>query len=175
MSEMTPDDHIDPDDAPDQEAVAEDVDEMMDTSYSPPESYRGEGFGTTADEALEGENLEQRLAQEVPEPDPYAELPETVGGEVGAERAGRLVAPDEGLGEDTDAELIGDDVGIDGAAASSEEAAVHVVGDGLEEDSSADLVNDPAADAAVEAAEDDLAEQVDPATDAGVEIVDDRA
>ena len=175
MSEMTPDDHIDSDDAPDQEAVVEDVDEMMDTSYSPPESYRGEGFGTTAQEALEGENLEQRLAQEVPEPDPYAEQPESVGGEVGSERAGRLVAPDEGLGEDTDAELVGDDVGIDGAAASSEEAAVHVVADESSEDASADAVDDPAADAMVEAAEDDLAEHVDPETDAGVEIVDDQA
>ena len=50
-------------------------------------------------------------------------------GEVGDERAGRLVAPDEGLGEDTEKDLVGEDVGIDGAAASAEEAAVHVVPD----------------------------------------------
>jgi hypothetical protein len=48
---------------------------------------------------------------------------------VGSERAGRLVAPDEGLGVDVDSELFGDDVGIDGAGASAEEAAVHVVED----------------------------------------------
>ncbi len=48
-------------------------------------------------------------------------------GEVGDRRAGRLVDPDQGLGEDTDSELVGDDVGIDGAAASAEEAAMHVV------------------------------------------------
>ena len=47
----------------------------------------------------------------------------------GTERAGRLVAPDQGIGEDEDKELIAEDVGIDGAASSAEEAAVHVVPD----------------------------------------------
>jgi hypothetical protein len=50
-------------------------------------------------------------------------------GEVGAERAGRLVDPDRGSGEDLEKDLVGTDVGIDGAAASAEEAAVHVVPD----------------------------------------------
>ena len=49
--------------------------------------------------------------------------------EVGRARAGRLVAPDQGFGEDMDAELVADDVGIDGGAASAEEAAVHVIAD----------------------------------------------
>ena len=49
--------------------------------------------------------------------------------QVGDRRAGRLVDPDEGLGEDTEADLVADDVGIDGAAASAEEAAVHIVDD----------------------------------------------
>ncbi len=48
-------------------------------------------------------------------------------GEVGGRRAGRLVDPDEGTGEDTEKDLFGTDVGIDGAAASAEEAAMHVV------------------------------------------------
>ena len=43
--------------------------------------------------------------------------------------AGRLVAPDQGLGEDVDKDLVGIDVGIDGAAASAEEAAMHIVSD----------------------------------------------
>ena len=47
--------------------------------------------------------------------------------EVGDQRAGRLMAEDEGLGEDTEKDLIADDAGIDGAGASAEEAAVHVV------------------------------------------------
>ena len=80
---------------------------------------------------MQGENLDQRIAQEEPDVDPYAETDgeDLDDGEVGSERAGRLVSPDEGLGEDIDSELVGDDVGIDGAAASAEEAAVHVVED----------------------------------------------
>lgn len=50
-------------------------------------------------------------------------------GEVGDVRAGRLVAPDEGLGADLDKDLVGSDVGIDSGAASAEEAAVHIVPD----------------------------------------------
>ena len=49
--------------------------------------------------------------------------------EVGAERAGRLVSPDEGAHSDDEKDLVGEDVGIDGAAASAEEAAVHIVED----------------------------------------------
>ncbi|MRJ76289.1 hypothetical protein GEV29_07055 [Aeromicrobium sp. SMF47] len=115
----------------DQDAVFADPDEVLDSGYSPPESYRGEGFGTTAEEQLEGETLDERLRQEEPEPDPYAVADEEVldDGEVGAERAGRLVDPDGGIGEDTEKDLIGEDVGIDGAASSAEEAAVHVIED----------------------------------------------
>lgn len=107
------------------------VDDILDEGYSPPERWSaGEGFGTTADEALEGETLDQRLAQEVPEPDPYAEEGENVGGpEVGGARSGRLVAPDEGAHEDSEKDLVAEDIGIDGAGASAEEAAVHVVDD----------------------------------------------
>jgi len=46
---------------------------------------------------------------------------------VGEARAGRLVADDQGLGPDETSELVADDVGIDGAAASAEEAAVHEI------------------------------------------------
>lgn len=125
----TPDTFPDGTDGPDQDAIFDDPDETLDAGYSPPESYRGEGFGTTADEAVEGESFDQRVAQEQPDPDPYEQQGEQVGGEVGRERAGRLVDPDKGIGEDTESDLIGDDVGIDGAAASAEEAAVHVVED----------------------------------------------
>ena len=124
----TPDTFDDGADGPDQDAIFDDPDETLDAGYSPPESYRGEGFGTTAEEALEGESLDERLRQEEPEPDPYAEAGEDLDdGEVGGERAGRLVDPDGGIGEDVEKDLVGDDVGIDGAAASAEEAAVHVV------------------------------------------------
>ena len=52
-----------------------------------------------------------------------------------AARSGRLVAPDEGAHEDEEEALVATDVGIDGAAASAEEAAVHIV----DEDSPARL------------------------------------
>lgn len=116
-----------------------DVEDELDRGYSPPEKWSAaQGFGNTPYEEATGESLDQRVAQEEPEPDPYveAERATTPGesedladGEVGDQRAGRLVDPDEGFGTDTEKDLVGDDVGIDGAAASAEEAAVHVVED----------------------------------------------
>ena len=108
--------------------------EPLDEGYSPPEKWSvAEGYGNTPLEEELGETLDQRLAQEEPEPDPYVQAAtetENVGGEVGNERAGRLVAEDQGLGPDEEKDLVGDDIGIDGAAASAEEAAVHVIDDG---------------------------------------------
>ena len=108
------------------------VGDVLDEGYSPPENWGpGEGFGSTADEAVLGESLDQRLAQEEPDADPYADedAQAPVDDEVGDLRSGRLVDPGGGQGEDTEKDLVGDDVGIDGAAASAEEAAVHVVPD----------------------------------------------
>ena len=106
--------------------------EPLDEGYSPPEKWSvGQGYGNTPLEEELGETLDQRIAQEEPEPDPYAEedVEDLDDGEVGNARAGRLVAPDEGAGEDEDSEMFADDAGIDGAGASSEEAAMHVVND----------------------------------------------
>lgn len=71
-------------------------------------------FGTTAAEAAEGEPLEGKLARERPDVQAADE-----------QRSGRLVAADEGVREDDEAQLVATDVGIDGGAASAEEAAVH--------------------------------------------------
>jgi hypothetical protein len=107
--------------------------EPLDEGYSPPEKWSvAEGYGNTPLEEELGETLDMRLAQEEPEPDPYEEAAketEDVGGEVGTLRAGRLVDENAGIGPDTEKDMIGDDVGIDGAAASAEEAAVHVIED----------------------------------------------
>lgn len=110
------------------------LEEPLDEGYSPPEKWSAaQGYGNTPLEEAEGESLDQRLAQEEPEPDPYeaaaeAEAAEDLDdGEVGTERAGRLVDPDQGLGPDREKDLVGDDVGIDGAGASAEEAAMHIV------------------------------------------------
>ena len=107
------------------------VEDALDEGYSPPERWSpGEGYGNTPAEEEAGETLDQRIAQEEPEPDPYelaASESEDVTGEVGTERAGRLVDEDEGLGPDLEKDLVAEDVGIDGAGASAEEAAVHVI------------------------------------------------
>jgi hypothetical protein len=122
---------------------------VYEAGYSPPEKPLGmTRFGTTNAEESEGESLDQRLAQEVPDPNLAADLEASPSdedvdsvdntriededlsfGEIGEDRAGRLVDPDEGLGADIDKDLIGTDVGIDEGAASAEEAAVHVIED----------------------------------------------
>jgi hypothetical protein len=132
--------------------VAQDpaVVDPMDVGWNPPEKWSvGQGYGNTPLEEAMGETFEQRLRQEVAEPDPYEQAeveaergelaalvaeepvtdPQGTDGEVGAARAGRLVAPDEGARTDAEGDLVGFDVGIDGAAATAEEAAVHVVPD----------------------------------------------
>ncbi|MFI5874834.1 DUF5709 domain-containing protein [Streptomyces sp. NPDC051445] len=121
-----------------QDAVDERTyDDALDEGYSPPEKPLGvTKYGTTAAEQHDGESLDRRLAQEVPDvPDPagdgIGDLPggegEPVDPEAGDRRAGRLVAPDEGAHPDAVKEEIARDVGIDGGAAGAEEAAVHVV------------------------------------------------
>nr|WP_202489708.1 MULTISPECIES: DUF5709 domain-containing protein [unclassified Streptomyces] len=113
------------------------VDDPLDRGWSPPERpWAVEHTGVTAAEGRQGETLDQRLAEELPDlaaPDGDG-IGDYDGGdgellddEVGAARSGRLVAPDEGAHEDEESALVATDVGIDGAAASAEEAAVHVV------------------------------------------------
>lgn len=107
------------------------LDDPLDEGYSPPEKWSaGQRFGNTPREELIGESLDQRLAQEEPEPDAGTPPPDEAaeGREVGDARSGRLVAPDRGVGEDEEKDEVGEDVGIDGAAASAEEAAVHEIG-----------------------------------------------
>jgi hypothetical protein len=105
------------------------VEDTLDEGIVPPQKWSpGQGFGNTAAEQAEGETLEQRLAQEEPEPDPDAWSEDNLDDdEVGDRRSGRLVAPDEGAHEDDEAAAVATDVGIDGGAAGAEEAAMHVI------------------------------------------------
>ena len=125
---------------PEDTLVDRGVDDVLDEGFSPPEQPYGPGaFGPS-------ESLDQLLAEEEPDPaarinvwldeeepqrsdetEREAEFPESR--EVGRVRAGRLVAPDWGFGEDTEAELVAEDAGISGGAASAEEAAVHIIED----------------------------------------------
>jgi hypothetical protein len=109
-------------------------DDPLDAGIVPPDRWSaGEGFGTTLTEERAGESLNQLLAEEEPDPDPYAEAAEAqddpLAGDDLEPRAGRLVAEDEGSHPDTEADLVARDVGIDGGAATAEEAAVHVQDD----------------------------------------------
>jgi hypothetical protein len=123
--------------------------EPLDEGYSPPEKWSAaQGYGNTPLEESQGESLDQRVEQEVAEPDPYEVADEEADrGDLAAlvaedasdgqavaadvedgdgERAGRLVAEDEGVRTDTEKDLVATDVGIDGAGAGAEEAAVRV-------------------------------------------------
>jgi hypothetical protein len=122
--------------------VDDGVDDPLDRGWSPPERpWAVERDDVTAAERRHGETLDQRLAEELPElvmsdgdgiGDCDGSDGELLDDEVGATRSGRLVAPDEGVHEDEESALIATDVGIDGAAASAEEAAMHIVdGDAL--------------------------------------------
>ncbi len=113
------------------------VDDPLDRGWSPPDRPLAvEHSGVTAAERHQGETLDQRLAEEQPDlVAPYGDGlgdadgtdGELLDNEVGALRSGRLVAPDEGVHEDEESALVATDVGIDGAAASAEEAAMHIV------------------------------------------------
>jgi hypothetical protein len=110
---------------PQRSLVDRGVDDPLDEGYSPPERY------SPLIRKGEHETLDERLAEEIPEPDPDVMQDQEIvdDGELGEERAGRLVEPNEGIGPDAESDLVGTDVGIDGGAASAEEAAVHIVQD----------------------------------------------
>ena len=117
------------------------VSDLLDEGISPPERpWAVEDWGLTAREAAGHEDLEHRLARELPdvgededEGDGLGDTSDTDGeawdDQVGERRAGRLVAPDEGWVRDEEPDAWASDVGINGAGASAEEAAVHVVSD----------------------------------------------
>ena len=106
----------------------------LDAGYAAPDRWSaGERFGTTAAEERQGESLDELLAEEEPDVDPYADEPEDVNEADEAPldgpaepRAGRLLAEDEGAHPDEESDLVARDVGIDAGAAGAEEAAIHV-------------------------------------------------
>jgi len=109
------------------------VDDVLDEGYIAPDNWSpAQGFGNTPEEMRQGETLEQRIRQEIPEPVPDVENwnPNNEKREVGAERAGRLMHVQGSGREDT----LGVDVGISGGAASAEEAAMHIISDDQSDD-----------------------------------------
>ena len=119
-------------------------DDPLDRGVATPERWSaGMRFGTTAGEQQGGESLDDLLAEEEPdtpsdlddEDEDFADDPDAAEEDLDGlllddgpdPRAGRLVAEDEGAHADTEADLVANDAGIDGGAATAEEAAVHVV------------------------------------------------
>lgn len=119
---------LEPSDTLESDDLREDV---LDTGIDAGEGYRGANrYGTTAEEERRGESLDQLLAEEEPETGPdarWTDEDDPDDDDLDVEpRSGRLVAPDEGAHPDAESRAIASDVGIDGGAASAEEAAVHV-------------------------------------------------
>ncbi|SCF15622.1 hypothetical protein GA0070558_1359 [Micromonospora haikouensis] len=125
---------LQPEDSLDDRGVAD----VLDEGWSPAERpWAVDDWGTTAREQEQGESLAGRLRRELPEGDDWAgdglgDASDTDGelidDEVGDRRAGRLVSAYGG--DDSDSlDLYATDIGVDGAAASAEEAAMHVVSD----------------------------------------------
>lgn len=125
---------LEPEDTLDDRGVVD----VLDEGYSPPDRpLVVEDTGTTGDEQQAGDSLDDRLARERPDRQPprgdgLGDASDTDGElldpEAGDLRSGRLVGPDEGAHSREDG-VTGEDVGIDGGAASAEEAAVHLVAD----------------------------------------------
>jgi len=117
-------------------------DDPLDRGVAPPERWSAVIRSGSADQS---ESLDRLLAEEEPDtpfdvdddlpedPDDDEEADEYLDGlllDDGPDpRAGRLVAEDEDAHADAEEDLVARDVGIDGGAASAEEAAVHVVED----------------------------------------------
>lgn len=114
----------------------------FDEGWSPPERPLAvEHRGTTAREQREGESLDEKLAEERTDPaleepdedDRAGDLAEDEDGllddEVGADRAERILALDEGAHQDAEHDMIAEDGGSDDGTASEEEAVVHLIPD----------------------------------------------
>jgi uncharacterized protein DUF5709 len=126
-------------------------DDSLDAGYLPTDRWSaGMRYGSTEAEERAGESLDQLLAEEEPDItlDPAEEREDEAAAEGGEDadagdedvdglllddgpdpRAGRLFAEDEGTHSAEEPDLVAHDAGIDGGAATAEEAAVHVVDD----------------------------------------------
>ncbi|MFV0405785.1 MAG: DUF5709 domain-containing protein [Propioniciclava sp.] len=116
---------------PEDTLVDRGVADVLDEGYIAPDKWSAAaGYGNTPAEMRQGETLAMRVKQEQPEstgPDETPWNPDGESREVGTVRSGRLVDARGGEpGVDTEGDAVGFSVGIDGGAASAEEAAVHV-------------------------------------------------
>ncbi len=105
------------------------VDDILDEGISPPERPRGvTAKGVTDAEQLEGETIDERVAQEEPEvwEDARPSATRTSSTVTSAARSATS-APAGSRPATRRTDLYAEDEGIDGAGASAEEAAVHTI------------------------------------------------
>ncbi|MEU8513971.1 DUF5709 domain-containing protein [Kitasatospora sp. NPDC048722] len=110
------------------------LESALDEGYAPPERPLAvERHGVTAAEQRTRESLAQRLAEELPDVtapdwdgigDAHGTDGEPIDTEAGEVRSGRLIAS-----SGSRSDMIAEDVGISGGAASAEEAAMHTTDD----------------------------------------------
>jgi len=122
----------------DETLVDRGVADVLDEGYTTPEHWSvAEGYGNTPAEMRRGESLDMKLAAEMPDlvdsdgnwrDDPLETR------EVGGRRAGRLLDHNGYGGADDDSDVLAADIGIDGGAASAEEAAMHIIDPDEEDD-----------------------------------------
>ena len=105
---------------PSETLTGDNTEDPLDAGYSPPDREPRSFPGETAEEEREGPTLDERLAEEQPDVD--ANTPDRAAQDP---RAGRLVAPDEGMHPDREKDEVATDVGLAGRASSAEEAAMH--------------------------------------------------
>lgn len=96
-------------------------------------SVASRDYGTTVNEQMHKEPLEQRLARE--EPDVGADVDPLANVRVDEQdddldpterEVGRLVEPDQGAHPDVEKDAVADDLGADGGGMSAEERAMHL-------------------------------------------------
>ncbi len=133
-----------------EDTLSDRASDPYDEGWSPPERPLGvDHTGVTAEERREARGLRRTALRGSARPrapgpgtaeydDGIGDTVDTDGepideAEVGDVRAGRLFVPDEGAAEDPEdvaaQDMFGEDMGVDGGAASAEEAAVHVISD----------------------------------------------
>lgn len=104
------------------------VDDLLDEGYSPPERDPLHGKRWTQEEMRERDSVSDRIAQEEPE---VWEGDQPPAAHREPDRAGRILQlPDDDDPSDTLGEvqsIYAEDAGVDGGAATAEEAAMHVV------------------------------------------------
>jgi hypothetical protein len=133
----------------------------LDAGYVPPDRpYGVDDNAVTPAGEREGEPIEDRVDRELPDVEP--------GGDT--DRSGRLTGAETGADGEIRVDGAGSEVGVDGGAASAEEAAVHDVDAGIEPVADEGPVGDPEVSADLES---DAGHADEAAADAEWDAVDD--